>query len=157
MRRDPYSASYRPVIVRTQRAHRSFISAPRTSTPSRYLETNPPGEEATVNLCGLFCLGVAHDPSVLEVAHRGVMFLDEIGDLDPQVQPKLLKVLEEKRFRRLGDVALFVAGFFTESLSRSLVDVDYYVCSVCGMTVEKEAPEKCPVCGAAKKAFYKVA
>ena len=37
------------------------------------------------------------------------------------------------------------------------VDVDYYVCSVCGMTVEKEAPEKCPVCGAAKKAFFKVA
>jgi hypothetical protein len=30
-------------------------------------------------------------------------------------------------FRRLGDVALFVAGFFAESLSRSLVDVDYYV------------------------------
>jgi len=35
-------------------------------------------------------------------------------------------------------------------------NVDYYVCSVCGMTVEKEAPEKCPVCGAAKKAFSKV-
>jgi DNA-binding NtrC family response regulator len=32
------------------------------------------------------------------------VFLDEIGDLDPQVQPKLLKVLEEKRFRRLGEV-----------------------------------------------------
>jgi rubrerythrin len=28
---------------------------------------------------------------------------------------------------------------------------------VCGMTVEKEPPEKCPVCGAAKKAFFKVA
>ena len=33
-----------------------------------------------------------------------IVFLDEIGDLDPQVQPKLLKVLEEKRFRRLGEV-----------------------------------------------------
>jgi DNA-binding NtrC family response regulator len=32
------------------------------------------------------------------------VFLDEIGDVDPEVQPKLLKVLEEKRFRRLGDV-----------------------------------------------------
>ena len=42
-----------------------------------------------------------------------------------------------------------------ESLGKN-EDVDYHVCSVCGMTVEKEAPEKCPVCGAAKKAFFKV-
>ncbi|KYC53517.1 MAG: Rubrerythrin [Candidatus Methanofastidiosum methylothiophilum] len=33
---------------------------------------------------------------------------------------------------------------------------DYYVCSVCGYTVADEAPEKCPVCGAMKKAFNKV-
>ena len=32
------------------------------------------------------------------------MFLDEIGDIDVQVQPKILKVLEERRFRRMGDV-----------------------------------------------------
>jgi DNA-binding NtrC family response regulator len=43
-------------------------------------------------------------PGLLEVAHRGTVFLDEIGDVDPLVQPKLLKVVEEKRFRRLGDV-----------------------------------------------------
>jgi len=35
-------------------------------------------------------------------------------------------------------------------------EVDYYVCSVCGNTVEKEAPETCPVCGAKAKAFSKV-
>ena len=36
-------------------------------------------------------------------------------------------------------------------------DVDcYYVCSVCGFTVENEPPEKCPVCGANKNAFLKV-
>ncbi len=38
------------------------------------------------------------------MGHRGTLFLDEIGDVDPSVQPKLLKVLEEGRFRRLGDV-----------------------------------------------------
>ena len=35
-------------------------------------------------------------------------------------------------------------------------EVDYYVCSVCGHTVENEAPDTCPVCGAKAKAFKKV-
>jgi len=39
---------------------------------------------------------------LLEAAHRGTVFLDEIGDMDLQIQPKVLKALEEKRFRRLG-------------------------------------------------------
>ncbi|HEV3037699.1 MAG TPA: sigma-54 dependent transcriptional regulator [Candidatus Angelobacter sp.] len=41
---------------------------------------------------------------LVEVAHRGILFLDEIGEMDITVQPKLLKVLEDNRFRRLGDV-----------------------------------------------------
>src|SRR5207302_8665245 len=39
---------------------------------------------------------------LFELADRGTMFLDEIGDLAPELQPKLLKVLETKTFRRLG-------------------------------------------------------
>lgn len=39
---------------------------------------------------------------LLEVADRGTVFLDEIGDVDPEVQPKLLQVLEAGHFRRLG-------------------------------------------------------
>ncbi len=53
---------------------------------------------------GAFTGAAAAKPGLLEVAHRGTVFLDEVGDLSAQVQPKLLKVLEEKRFRRLGDV-----------------------------------------------------
>jgi DNA-binding NtrC family response regulator len=64
-----------------------------------FLETELFGHEK-----GAFTGAVTSKPGLLEVAHRGVVFLDEIGDLDPQVQPKLLKVLEEKRFRRLGEV-----------------------------------------------------
>jgi DNA-binding NtrC family response regulator len=41
---------------------------------------------------------------LIEVAHRGTFFLDEIGDLDAGIQPKLLKVLDERQFRRLGSV-----------------------------------------------------
>src|SRR4029434_1873502 len=47
---------------------------------------------------------VSAKPGLLEVAHRGTLFLDEVGDMDPAVQPKLLKVIEEKRYRRPGDV-----------------------------------------------------
>jgi DNA-binding NtrC family response regulator len=52
---------------------------------------------------GAFTGAVSNKPGLLEVAHRGTLFLDEIGDLELAVQPKLLKVLEEGTFRRLGD------------------------------------------------------
>ena len=53
---------------------------------------------------GAFTGATTTKAGLIEVAHRGTVFLDEIGDLDLAVQPKLLKVLEEKRFRRVGDV-----------------------------------------------------
>jgi DNA-binding NtrC family response regulator len=53
---------------------------------------------------GAFTGAVNSKTGLLEIAHKGTVFLDEIGDVDVQVQPKLLKVLEEKQFRRLGDV-----------------------------------------------------
>ena len=53
---------------------------------------------------GAFTGAVAAKPGLLELAHRGTFFLDEIGDIDITVQAKLLKVIEELRFRRLGDV-----------------------------------------------------
>jgi DNA-binding NtrC family response regulator len=53
---------------------------------------------------GAFTGAVQAKVGLLEIAHKGTVFLDEIGDMDAQVQPKLLKVLEDKQFRRLGDV-----------------------------------------------------
>ena len=53
---------------------------------------------------GAFTGAVASKQGLLEIAHRGTLFLDEVGELDPPVQAKLLKVLEEKRFRRVGEV-----------------------------------------------------
>jgi DNA-binding NtrC family response regulator len=53
---------------------------------------------------GAFTGAVNAKSGLLEVAHRGTVFLDEVGDMDPAVQPKMLKVLEEKRLRRLGAV-----------------------------------------------------
>ena len=53
---------------------------------------------------GAFTGAVAAKLGLMEMAHRGTLFLDEMGDVDLQVQAKLLKALEEMRFRRLGDV-----------------------------------------------------
>ena len=53
---------------------------------------------------GAFTGAVGNKQGLLEVANRGTVFLDEIGDMEMQLQPKLLKVLEEKKIRRVGDV-----------------------------------------------------
>jgi DNA-binding NtrC family response regulator len=53
---------------------------------------------------GAFTSALNAKQGLLEVANRGTVFLDEIGDIDLQIQPKLLKVLENRMFRRLGDV-----------------------------------------------------
>jgi DNA-binding NtrC family response regulator len=81
------------------RADEPFVDMNCAGLSREFLETELFGHEK-----GAYTGAVTSKPGLLEVAHRGVVFLDEIGDLDPQVQPKLLKVLEEKRFRRLGEV-----------------------------------------------------
>jgi len=56
------------------------------------------------HLKGAFTGAVTNKTGFLEAANHGTLFLDELGDMDPQVQPKILKVVEEKVFYRLGDV-----------------------------------------------------
>ncbi|HXE90461.1 MAG TPA: sigma-54 dependent transcriptional regulator [Terriglobales bacterium] len=110
------AASESPVLIRGETGTGKGVLA-------RWLHTNGPrSEEPFVDLnCaglnrdfletelfghekGAFTGAVSAKQGLLEVAHRGTIFLDEIGDVDLQVQPKLLKVLEEKSFRRLGEV-----------------------------------------------------
>ena len=81
------------------RADEPFVDLNCAGLSPEFLETELFGHEK-----GAFTGAVASKPGLLEIAHGGTVFLDEIGDVDPQVQPKLLKVLEEKRFRRLGNV-----------------------------------------------------
>src|SRR5438270_7806772 len=84
-------------------------SGPRA--PQRFVDLNCAGlsrelleSELFGHERGAFTGAQAAKPGMLEVADKGTLFLDEIGDMDLQVQPRLLKALEEKRFRRLGDV-----------------------------------------------------
>ncbi len=83
----------------SERAGEAFVDLNCAGLSRDFLETELFGHEK-----GAFTGATTTKPGLLEVAHRGSVFLDEIGDVDPQVQPKLLKVLEEKRFRRLGGV-----------------------------------------------------
>jgi DNA-binding NtrC family response regulator len=53
---------------------------------------------------GAFTGAHAVKQGLFETSAGGTLFLDEIGDVDVLVQPKILKVVEEKRFRRMGDV-----------------------------------------------------
>src|SRR5580698_8128730 len=81
------------------RSERPFVDSNCAGLSKDLLETELFGNEK-----GAFTGGVQNQVGLLEIAHKGTIFLDEIGDLDLHVQPKLLKVLEEKSFRRLGDV-----------------------------------------------------
>jgi len=50
-------------------------------------------------------------PGKFEIANRGTLFLDEIGDMPLEMQPKLLRVLEEKEFERLGGTRVIRSDF----------------------------------------------
>ena len=81
------------------RAEEAFVDLNCAGLSRELLETELFGHEK-----GAFTSATASKQGLFEVAHRGTIFLDEVGDVDVQIQPKLLKVLEEKRFRRVGDV-----------------------------------------------------
>jgi DNA-binding NtrC family response regulator len=81
------------------RADECFLDLNCAGLSPEFLESELFGHEK-----GAFTGAVAAKLGLFEVAHRGTLFLDEIGDVPLPVQPKLLKVLEDKKFRRLGDV-----------------------------------------------------
>ena len=81
------------------RAKEPFVDLNCGGLMRDFLETELFGHEK-----GAFTGAVQNKTGLLEIAHKGTLFLDEIGDVDLSVQPKILKVLEEKQFRRMGDV-----------------------------------------------------
>ncbi len=60
---------------------------------------------------GAYTGAMAEKPGLLELAHNGTFFLNEIGEASPEMQAKLLEVLESKTIRRLGEIKLRPAKF----------------------------------------------
>jgi transcriptional regulator with GAF, ATPase, and Fis domain len=81
----------------SQRCGRAFIKLNCAAIPLDLLESELFGHEK-----GAFTGAIAQKIGRFEMADRGTLFLDEVGDIPPALQPKLLRVLQEQEFERLG-------------------------------------------------------
>jgi DNA-binding NtrC family response regulator len=79
------------------RRDEAFVDLNCAGLSREFLESELFGHEK-----GAFTGATHVKPGLFELADRGSVFLDEIGDMDPAVQPAVLKAVEERRFRRLG-------------------------------------------------------
>jgi two-component system, NtrC family, response regulator PilR len=80
-----------------RRAHR-FVALNCSAIPETLLEA-----ELFGHVRGAFTGAVGNRQGRLEQAHRGTLFLDEVGTMSPALQMKLLRVLQEREFERVGD------------------------------------------------------
>jgi transcriptional regulator with GAF, ATPase, and Fis domain len=81
----------------SQRYGRAFIKLNCAAIPLDLLESELFGHEK-----GAFTGAIAQKIGRFEMADKGTLFLDEVGDIPPVLQPKLLRVLQEQEFERLG-------------------------------------------------------
>jgi DNA-binding NtrC family response regulator len=87
----------RAIHEKSRRASGPFIKINSTAIPENLLESELFGYEK-----GAFTGAIASKPGKFELADKGTLFLDEIGDVPAATQVKLLRVLQEREFERLG-------------------------------------------------------
>ena len=87
----------RAIHEKSRRASGPFIKINSTAIPENLLESELFGYEK-----GAFTGAAASKPGKFELADKGTLFLDEIGDVPSVIQVKLLRVLQEREFERLG-------------------------------------------------------
>jgi len=87
----------RAIHQNSPRRDRTFVKLNCSAIPTGLLESELFGHEK-----GAFTGAVAQKVGRFELAHKGTFFLDEVGDIPLELQPKLLRVLQEQEFERLG-------------------------------------------------------
>jgi formate hydrogenlyase transcriptional activator len=87
----------RALHQRSPRTRNNFVKLNCAAIPTGLLESELFGHEK-----GAFTGAIAQKVGRFEIAHHGTLFLDEIGEIPLELQPKLLRVLQEKEFERLG-------------------------------------------------------
>ena len=104
------------------RRERPFVAVNCGALPETLLES-----ELFGHMKGAFTGASANKKGLIEAAEKGTLFLDEIGEMTPMMQVKLLRVLQEKKFRRLGGVeelegAMRVITATNQDLTRMVAD-----------------------------------
>src|SRR3984893_10019300 len=87
----------RAIHDRSRRKERTFVKLNCAAIPTGLLESELFGHER-----GAFTGAIAQKIGRLELADQGSLFLDEVGDIPIEIQPKLLRALQEREFERLG-------------------------------------------------------
>src|SRR6185503_9508679 len=80
------------------RHNQKFVAINCSAIPETLLEAELYG-----HVRGAFTGAIANRPGRVEQAHRGTLFLDEVGTMSPALQSKLLRVLQSREFERVGD------------------------------------------------------
>ncbi len=87
----------RAIHDHSRRKQRTFVKLNCAAIPTGLLESELFGHEK-----GAFTGAISQKVGRLELADQGTLFLDEVGDIPPEIQPKLLRALQEREFERLG-------------------------------------------------------
>jgi two-component system, NtrC family, response regulator AtoC len=108
----------RMIHLRSTRLHQPFVKVNCAALPGELLESELFGYEQ-----GAFTGAVRAKPGKFELANKGTIFLDEIAEMSPHLQAKLLHVLQDGQYSRLG--------------ARSVVNVDVRVLAATNMDVKE--------------------
>jgi formate hydrogenlyase transcriptional activator len=87
----------RAIHERSRRRDRTFVKLNCAAIPTGLLESELFGHEK-----GAFTGAITQKVGRMELSDQGTLFLDEVGDIPTEIQPKLLRVLQEREFERLG-------------------------------------------------------